>query len=387
MCRLEWTAPADGNYAVRVRDLQHGTAGGAAFIYRLRIMEAEPDFALRVASDNLNLLPGETIELEVFAERQGGFQGPIELQFEGLPAEVRVENARIPEREAVARVKLTASDEARAGSSTVILSGQATLADAVIRRMAHAPHLGVDSDGVALGSPVIPRWHLTIAHPPVFRLYCSEAYQYAHRGTIYPYLMDVERMNGFAGEVVLQLGDRQNRDLDGIQMIETTVAPGQSQVMMPIYLPETMHINVQSQSQLYTQGYAIFTDQHGQEVAVLVLAEKRNLIRTLPPVVKLESRDSQLSAAPGETIVCRLHLERTSNFLDAMELRLVEPDSMITADPLRLAPGQQEAEVRIHIGQDAASETPLALQFRATGQMHGGAQVVTEATSYLQLQR
>ena len=76
----------------------------------------------------------------------------------------------------------------------------------------YAKHLGIDSEAVSFASPTLPRLHLTIATKPIFRLFCLEAYQYAHRGSVFPYPMEVERLNGFEGEIMLQIGDRQNRD-------------------------------------------------------------------------------------------------------------------------------------------------------------------------------
>ena len=384
ICRVQWAAPADGQYGVRVRDLRHGVRGGADFIYRLRVGPSQADFALRLATDNVNLVPGTSTELELLLDRYGGFLGPVELHFEGIPNGVTVENARIAAKQDGVKVKLTATDDVRVGSSVVRLFGRAKVNDDMIERTALASHLGVDSEGVSTGAPTVDRWQLTISHKPVFRLFCAEAYQYAHRGTIYPYLMQVERLDGFDGDVVLQLGDRQNRDLDGIEMIETTVPPRQSEVMMPIYLPETMHINVQSQSQLYTQGYAVFTDKHGQEQSVLVLSEKRNMIRTLPPVVKLEAIDDQLEAEPGGSATCRLHLERTSNYPGAMDLELTAPvPDGVTAEPIRIAAGEEDAWIMVRVGKNTACGGPLTLKFRATGKMTSGMRVVSEDAAEL----
>src|SRR5207253_8095072 len=127
--------------------------------------------------------------------------------------------------------------------------GKANVAARPIERVAAAPHQGHDADGVSLGSPDVNELHLTVEHKPVFRLFCAEAYQYGHRGSIHPYLMEIERLEGFDGPVTLQIGDRQNRDLDRIEMFETVIPPGVTQAFMPIYLPEDMHVNVQSQSQ------------------------------------------------------------------------------------------------------------------------------------------
>jgi hypothetical protein len=384
ICRLEWSPPANGQYGVRVRDLRHGAVGGADFIYRLRIGVAEPDFALRLAPDNINLSPGTSAEFEVKLQRYGKFVDPVELRFEGIPDGVSVESTSIAANTDSVKVKLTTTEDVRVGSSVIRLIGRAKVNDDMVERIALATHLGVDSEGVSVGSPTVDRCHLTIRHKPVFRLYCAEAYQYAHRGTVYPYLMDVERLDGFDGEVVLQIGDRQNRDLDSVEMIETIVPPKQSEIMMPIYLPETMHINVQSQSQLYTQGYAIFTDKHGEQQSVLVLAEKRNMIRTMPPVAKLETIDRRLEVEPGGTVTCRLRLERTSNFPDAVELELVAPmPAGITADPARIAAGQEEGEIAIRVSDNAACAEPITLKFRATGKLTPQMLVVSEDAAEL----
>src|SRR5207253_10673374 len=93
--------------------------------------------------------------------------------------------------------------------------------------------------------------HLTVQHKPIFRLTCNEAYQYAHRGTVYPYALQVERLNGFDGPITLQICDRQVQDLDGIEVVERVVAPGVKETVALVYLPETMHANAQHHSRPY----------------------------------------------------------------------------------------------------------------------------------------
>jgi hypothetical protein len=250
-----------------------------------------------------------------------------------------------------------------------------------------AVRVGADSEGVSLASPTLDRLHLTVQHKSVFKLSCSEHYQYAHRGTVYAYLMDIERLDGFDGQVTLQIGDRQNRDLDGIEMIETVVPPGQLQATMPIYLPETMHINVQSQSQLYTQGFATFTDQFGQQQSLLVLSEKRNMLRSMPPVVKLKAVEPQITATPGGTAICRLRLERTSNFDGPMRIELVDAESSLAlaADKVSFGSGQSEVEVAIRISDAMPSGAECTLKFRATGHLNSNIVVISEGTVRLRV--
>ena len=60
----------------------------------------------------------------------------------------------------------------------------------------------------------------------MFKITCSEAYQYAPRGSVHPYALKIERLNGFTGPITLQLCERQVQDLDGIELVEAVVPEG-----------------------------------------------------------------------------------------------------------------------------------------------------------------
>jgi hypothetical protein len=83
---LSFTPPADGTYAVEVRDLH--SAGGPRFVYRLRVAPPEPDFELAVAADRFALKPGAPLDVPVTVTRKGGFAKDVEVTAEGLPAGV-----------------------------------------------------------------------------------------------------------------------------------------------------------------------------------------------------------------------------------------------------------------------------------------------------------
>jgi hypothetical protein len=296
---------------------------------------------------------------------------PIQLAFEGLPDGVTVEAAEIPKGKASAKIKVTATDDVPSASFAVRVVGKLMFSETTIERAAQFRHLGVDSEGVAVGSPTTQTLHISVQHKPLFRLFCEEAYLYAHRGSVFPYPMQAERMNGFDGLIRIQQGDRQNRDMDGAEMFDATIKPGETTTILPIHLPETMAINVQSQTQLYSQAWASFTDSHGKEQAVLVLAEKRNMLRSMPPVVKLRSVDETISAAAGETVFCRLRLQRTSNFDGPMKVEMLNesPDSCVEPGPATFAAGEALTTVPIKVGPSKNGE-PVKLRFRATGQLN-----------------
>jgi hypothetical protein len=371
VARIVWSAKKDGDVLVKLQDLRHGARGGSEFGWRLLIAPDEADFSLEAATDSLIVTQGKSSTIEIKARRHGGLNEPIELVFEGLPAGVTVEAAEIPKGKSSAKIKVTATEDVPSVSFSVRVVGKAKSGETFIERVAEFRHLGVDSEGVSVGSPTTQTLHLSVQHKPLFRLFCEEAYLYAHRGSVFPYPMQAERLNGFDGLIRIQQGDRQNRDMDGVEMFDASIKPGETTTILPIHLPETMAINVQSQTQLYSQAWASFTDSHGKEQAVLVLAEKRNMLRSMPPVVKLRSVDETISAVVGETVSCRLRLQRTSNFDGPMKVELLNesPDSCVELGTATFPAGEALTTVPIKVGPSKTGE-PVKLRFRATGQLN-----------------
>ncbi len=368
--QFTWKATSDEDLLLRIRDLGFGARGGFSLIYQLDVSSAVPDFQLHIPSQHLQVLQGAKATVDLEVTRSGSLTGPIQISATNLPPGVNLEKLEIPANKNKAKLVFVASDDAVAKGLTIQIIGTATSGDNRLERTARIGHLGVDSEGRSVGAATLEQIPLTVLHKPIFRLYCAEAYLYAHRGSVFPYLMEIERQAGFQGKITLQIGDRQNRDLDGIQMHEVEIPAESTQTMLPIYLPETMHINIQSQSQLYSQAYATFTDQHGQEQTFLAVSEKRNMLRTLPPVVKLKAIDKQLSCSTGTRVRCRLKLQRTSNFLGPMDLTLVSDPtrSDCSFEPLSIAAGQSEIQCDLPMGQLTGTRQ---LTFRATGQMAG----------------
>ena len=381
--RYHWKVSTAGDFFLRLRDLQHGARGGPEFVYQLTVVAARPDFALTTSTDVMNIVQGGSGELEIVAHRYGGFNEAIQLAVSRLPEGTKVEGGEISAGKDRTKLKLTISKKAPSRLQALRITGRAEISGRPVDRAVAATHLGVDEQGVATGPATRPSIQLNVMHTPVFRMFCSEAYLYAHRGSIFPYSMQLERLGGFDGDIVLQIGDRQNRDLDGIEMIEVTVPPGETTTKLPIYLPETMHINVQSQSQLYCQAYASFVDSFGKQQSVLVVSEKRNMLRTLPPVIKLAADTPEISANPGQRVVCRLTLDRTSNFPGPMQLRgrTAHKASRLVLPDVKIAAGQTRINVPLDLPANLAPQI-IPVTFRATGPLASDPEViiVTEAT-------
>jgi hypothetical protein len=82
--QLRFTAPADGEYILRLRDVRG--AKGDEYTYRVIAREPRPDFRLTVAPKNPNVPSGGRVPVTVTALRLDDFDGPINVRVEDLPA-------------------------------------------------------------------------------------------------------------------------------------------------------------------------------------------------------------------------------------------------------------------------------------------------------------
>jgi hypothetical protein len=132
--RLLLTFPRDGRYTLRLRDVQG--KGGAAYTYRLKVAEPQPDYELRVAPDNPRLNKGDNVALTITAIRKDGFAAPVDLHVAGLPPGFIVSPATIPPGQTVAMLTITAPEDASPALLCPTVRGEAKIADTVLSRNA-----------------------------------------------------------------------------------------------------------------------------------------------------------------------------------------------------------------------------------------------------------
>ncbi len=123
--RLTWTAPADGQYLIAVRDL-HGR-GGQRFVYHLEVEPAEPDFELSGEYYYAMLAPGARMIWFAKIDRQNGFDGPVAIEVEDLPPGVMQTPVTIPGGMSHCGIILSAAKDAAIGASLVRVRGKATV--------------------------------------------------------------------------------------------------------------------------------------------------------------------------------------------------------------------------------------------------------------------
>jgi hypothetical protein len=113
---IHFTAPADGDYVVRIRDVQN--LGGENYAYRLSIRPPRPDFRLSVAPRNPNVPAGGSIPLTFTATRMDGFDEPIEVELSDLPAGLHSTRGVIGQGQVSATLVLSADPGSKLTAAT-----------------------------------------------------------------------------------------------------------------------------------------------------------------------------------------------------------------------------------------------------------------------------
>ncbi|MBZ5595630.1 MAG: hypothetical protein LAP39_25605 [Acidobacteriia bacterium] len=133
---LHFTAPADGDYVVRIRDVRK--LAGPDYSYRLTVRQPSPDFMLSVSPRNANVPLDGRIPLTVTALRLDDFDGPIEVSAKDVPEGVHATQGTIGPGEISATLLLSADASAHLDRAAPIeITGRARLADQWVERWAN----------------------------------------------------------------------------------------------------------------------------------------------------------------------------------------------------------------------------------------------------------
>lgn len=82
---LTFVAPKDGEYVVRIADTR-GFGGTEGFGYKMALRAPRPDFEVKVEGMDPKVSPGSGREVRFVVTRREGFEGPVSIDVEGLPA-------------------------------------------------------------------------------------------------------------------------------------------------------------------------------------------------------------------------------------------------------------------------------------------------------------
>lgn len=317
--RLTFRAPADGVFRIRVSD-RFRSRGGPAFAYRLRIAPAPPpDFRLTLPTDALSLVRGGETKLRVTVERSGGFQEPIILEAEGLPAGVTLAPVTVTAKQATADLKFATAPIAPVRWSRVVIRGRAAAGGGLVRAAEPLP--------------------AAVAVPCPFKIVPAYEMHWAPRGSVLARRYRLER-GGFDGPVQVMLCDRQARHLQGVTGPVITVPAGRDEFEYAAALAPWMEIGRTSRTCIMAVGTVRDPDGTEHVVSFGSTHNDHQIIAVVEPGrLGLELDRPAIAASPGATVRIPVRIARGRGVTGPVRIEVLWPGHVrgASAEPLVVA--------------------------------------------------
>ncbi|MBI1313051.1 hypothetical protein GC176_17310 [bacterium] len=380
--RLIWKAPADGHFAVQIRD-ELASRGGSDFAYRLSISEQPNDgFKLSLPSDCVTVDRGGETKLKIAVDRSLGWNGVIELSVDGLPEGVTTEGTTIAKNRKDTQLVLKAAEASPLGLADIRITGQAVDSEVPIEAEAKF--------ATAFGEPAIDGLTLCVAVPTPFRFYAPFETKYGARGSAFTRSYEIDR-GGFEGPIEIELADRQTRHLQGVTGQKVIVPPGESRFDFTIALPPWMEVGRTSRTCLMASAWIeneagkrhrVSYTSTAQDDQIIVLVDPTRLsIETTQPTVAFSDGGSgtvdlpfRIARGAGLTGPVKVRLTGPSHFTGwtASEVEVPTESGIGTlkltfdsdAGPFNM-PLTLKAEMRDERRQPVVAECPVEVRMNA----------------------
>jgi hypothetical protein len=376
---LEFAVPADGAYHVVVSDTA-GKSGTRAAIYHLTARQPAPDFALEVAVQRVGVHLGAKFDLAVKAIRKGGFKGPITLAVKGLPAGVSVPPSLvIPADKTDLMIPLQAAADAATAAGLVTVEGTATLSGPVTRTAAARTTTNLASRDP--DENAVPALLVAATMKPRFkgRPVDQDTGRKVHRGSTFPAEIIVERLDGFQGEITLQMAATQSYQVHGITGGDVVVPPGVGRTLYPCFMPEWLETS--RTSRMGIVATAKVADPKGK-VRHLVNEITGFVTMTMEgALLKVAAEEPEMTVPAGQPFDVRVKVSRLTKLAEPVRLELRLPEELtgqLKGEPVTVPVGQESAVFRV---TPAGKLTGLqTFTIRATAMQEGKYPVVSETT-------
>ncbi len=344
---VRFTAPADGTYLMRVYERFSGR-GGETFCYRLRVTPPPaPDYELVLQTDALTVPRGGQGKLKVECRRLGGFDGPVSLEVQGLPAGVTTSNTEIATGAGHTELVFSADTKAAIGASRIAIRGKGIAGERELLRQAALPA----ERGESSPQDVL----LAVAMPTPFKVVGRYELRYAAQGTIERRRYRIER-NGYDGPLEVRLADHQMRHLQGVTGPTVLVPPESSECVYPVYLPPWMELGRTSRTCVMAVGEIVDHDGTRHVVSFTSTAQNEQIVAILSPGLLAVSVDpASASVRPGAATPVRVRVRRARSELGPVRIELVLPRHLrgVSAVPLLLEADASEGTLHLDVAEGA----------------------------------
>ncbi len=362
---LSLAVAVDGTHRVIVSD-RSGKSGSRSANYRLSIELPREDITITFPTQ-LPIVIGTPAKLAVKVVRDGGFAGPIPLKLEGLPAGVTVPaDLAIPEKKNDLVIDLTCAADAATTASLCTITATPTLNGQPATRKAGT---------VLLAITMKPRLKLTPEG--------LDDVSKVHRGSTHLFPFNIERLEGFAGPITLEMTAKQQRHRQGLTSDEFVVPADAKRVEYPIFVPEWMETT--KTSRMIVNGAVKVADPKGNVRTLLQKQELRVGILPEGALMKLSHSAGEPTVTLGTEIRIPLALSLASELRESIKITVMPDETQtnrLAAEPIQLSPGQKETTLIVRVANDAKLVGEQTLVVRAAT-LRNGYPCISETTVLL----
>jgi hypothetical protein len=200
-----------------------------------------------------------------------------------------------------------------------------------------------------------------------------------HRGATYPAEITVERLEGYQGEVSVQMAAAQSRHRQGITGPELTVPPGVNRTQYPVFLPEWLE--TARTSRIAVIGVTKVPDPRGTPRYLVSPVDGQITMSIEGALLKVSHAAVELKVTPGQTLEIPLRIFRSAKLPESVRLELRLGKDLVgalKADPLIVPPKQVEAVLRVTATPKLGISGSHTITVRATALQDGKYPAVSE---------
>jgi len=366
--KLTFTAPADGKFQLQLRD-RFAQRGGPEFAYRVvvgPVVEAAMDFQLVLPADSITVNRGAEVKVKITVQREGGFDGEIQLAVENLPEGIEVTGDKIEKGKKETSLGFKVPEDTKIQAMPVRIVGRAMVGDAeqqrVARQAAETP-----------GDVAREELFLSIAIPTPYKIVGIFQTQYAPRGGTFFRTYAIER-TGYDGPITVSLGDRQVRHLQGVTGPTIVVPAGATEFTYPIKLAPWMEVGRTSRT--VVMGVSVQDDGQGGKHKVSYTSHEQNdqiIILVDPGQLQVSVQPETVFYEAGKTIDVEFTVGKGRGLDGDVLVELVSPAHIkgIEAEPVKLTADQRTGILQIRCAESLQSHLNMPLTVRVTAEPGG----------------
>jgi hypothetical protein len=364
--RIDFTAPADGDFTIHAEHLNY--AYGPTEVYHLSVREAGPEFEVQVPLDRFALAAGETTPIPIDPPTRRDFTGPIELVVTGPPGfsgSVTVPNAPPPQPNQpvvpIAFLPLTCKAGTPVGAYSLTIVAKAKIGDKEVSK--HVTATDAVKAGLN-GLPFPPREMLSqigvaVTDKPLFSL-AVKVNSDMLRGVATNVTVTATRAAGFAEEIQLAPVTLP----PNVAIAVKPISKGANEIQFPITPAANAAVGP------LPIGFRGTGKSGGKDFAYYSTEVAAHVV--LPVEVKAEP--SPLSIKIGQKAKLKVTITRKGDYKGPVNLEVKNLPANVTAGKVTVAADKTTAEVELTAAANAAAGDKPDVQVVATATGAGNQQ-------------